>query len=1558
MPATTHPRALGALVVAFAGVLLLTVLLTARPATADRDVELDGRLIVGHLDYEDGREAEPFYALERSDGRHVDLNLGRRVEVSGEGVDEDRAPTEELERLAGAEVRVLASGPVVDEADVEEVTVTSEPEALEPADGEERLLVILAKFENDASEIMTRDEARSRVFTGQTSASAYFRSATGGKVSFTGDVTPWITLPFEPGDCTGDFARTTDRAIAEARDLEFDAADYDRRLIILNAPTGCSFAGRGELGGKTAWSLTASRQTIAHELGHLLGLHHTSLRRCRVDGTRVGAQPNADCENVEYGDHLSTMGNIGYHLLNGAHQQMLGAMAPSRVQQVATEGTYTIARGEAEAAARGRARLRRIPLTDDLAYLVEARPRIAPFDAFAAADPVGTGVTVHRVGSIEPFERYEPGPTTALVTTSVNTLTWPVRAADQPAAPIRPGRAFFDPVHRVTIEVTSSDTASATVRVLRGPKPNSSAQVLLAGGRLTVRDPVGRANDIAVSVTDDTVRVIDNAGPVSVTPGCLGVSRSQVECPRSTVQLVRLDLREGDDAVRTPAGLPVEVFGGAGDDAILLAGGPTEFVDAGSGDDVIGRLPGVGGSTVLHCGSGEDRYEETRPGASIAADCEAQHVAEVYVSTTSFGSEALRVRGTSAPERLSVSETTDGTHRVTSDRAFRAGPGCLQITDTVASCRGELDEIVMSGESGNDTLASASSVRSDLDGGAGDDELRTGTSSDIVTGGDGTDTVTYADRATPVLIEADRGGAEHGRERDELRGVEVIVGGGADDELTAVGGQTLVGGPGDDVLEGGTGADTLRGDAGDDVLIADDGARDELDCGAGTDRYVADAVDELTGCEQGLAGSASVVGSTLVVESGPPRSDKVFIAATAASYVVLNTSTPIVAGASCAQVTPTRVDCPRSAVSRADVRTGALADTVTVQTDLPTRIDGGPGDDVLVGGPAADTLLGGGGHDSLDGGAGPDRLRGGTGNDTVTYARRTAAVTAQADGRANDGEAGEGDDIHDDVEHLTGGIGDDRLIGAGTLTGRHGDDVLIGTAAAQTIDGGDGDDVLTGHGGADTIVAGPGDDLIRPRDGNAPDVIQGGPGRDTVTYDGAVAITADLAKPHDHVVEGSATAPASASGDTLIDTEVLVGSRLPDTLRGSDGADHLLGGAGNDVLSGGGGDDRLEGGDGTDSIDGGAGDDVIEPGDLAGVVDGGDGTDTVSWATVTEPLDIDLIRDPLVRRRTGLTGGSVMTTAIERVVGSAAADLIRGTAGPDRLDGAGGDDVIEGRGGDDLLRGGEGDDVLTGDAGDDTLEGGAGTDTVDRLGAPGPVRLTPDGIADDGVIGVERDNILPDVETLLGGEHDDILGSGPGANALDGRGGSNTLVFAGLASGAGVRVDLSVRGPQDAAAAGLDTYARIHNVVGTPANDVLRGNTSPNVLRPGTGDDVLVGGGHRDVVDYADATGPVTVDLRRTDAQPTGVMGRDALTGIHDVIGSAHADTITGSDGSNFLTGGGGADVIHGLGGIDRIFVRDGLSDTVTCGAGADTVEADRPPLDPLGSDCETVQRG
>jgi hypothetical protein len=154
-------------------------------------------------------------------------------------------------------------------------------------------------------------------------------------------------------------------------------------------------------------------------------------------------------------------------------------------------------------------------------------------------------------------------------------------------------------------------------------------------------------------------------------------------------------------------------------------------------------------------------------------------------------------------------------------------------------------------------------------------------------------------------------------------------------------------------------------------------------------------------------------------------------------------------------------------------------------------LEGGAGPDYLDGYVGADTLRGGAGRDTLHGGLGGDVLEGGTQFDSADYGDNGVGVVVTIGAGADDGAAGEGDDVRLDVEDVRGSSHDDRLVGS------DGSNELIGGA---------GNDELTGRGGFDSLIGGDGGDRIVAQDGG-PDQVTCADGFDTAFIDAVDALS-------------------------------------------------------------------------------------------------------------------------------------------------------------------------------------------------------------------------------------------------------------------------------------------------------------------------------------------------------------------------------------------------------------------------------------------------------------------
>jgi Ca2+-binding RTX toxin-like protein len=441
--------------------------------------------------------------------------------------------------------------------------------------------------------------------------------------------------------------------------------------------------------------------------------------------------------------------------------------------------------------------------------------------------------------------------------------------------------------------------------------------------------------------------------------------------------------------------------------------------------------------------------------------------------------------------------------------------------------------------------------------------LFAGAGNNILNGGDGIDTASYAFAATAVVasLAVTTAQATGGSGSDTLLAFENLAGSNFNDTLTGnAGANTLSGGAGNDALNGAAGNDTLDGGAGADTLVGGDGS----------DIYIVDNVGDVvseTNAVAATGGTDSVYTTLASYILGANVENLRLMATTAANGTGNTLNNTLFAGAgnnilhgsdgidTASYAFAASGVVASLAVSTAQATGGSGSDTLLAFENLA----GSNFNDTLTGNAAANTLTGGAGNDALNGAAGNDSLDGGAGVDTLV--------------------GGDGSDIYV-VDNIADVVSETNAVAA---TG--GTDTVYSSLAGYTL----GANVENLRLLATTAANGTGNTLNNTLfAGAGNNILNGGDGVDTASYTfAASAVTASLAVT-------TAQATGGSGSDTLLAFENLTGSNFNDSLTGNTAANTLIGGAGNDVLNGGAGNDLLIGGVGVDQLTGGVGADRFD----------------------------------------------------------------------------------------------------------------------------------------------------------------------------------------------------------------------------------------------------------------------------------------------------------------------------------------------------------------------------
>jgi Ca2+-binding RTX toxin-like protein len=218
--------------------------------------------------------------------------------------------------------------------------------------------------------------------------------------------------------------------------------------------------------------------------------------------------------------------------------------------------------------------------------------------------------------------------------------------------------------------------------------------------------------------------------------------------------------------------------------------------------------------------------------------------------------------------------------------------------------------------------------------------------------------------------------------------------------------------------------------------------------------------------------------------------------------------------------------------------------------------------------------------------------------------------------------------------------------------------------------------------------------------------------------------------------------------------------------------------------------------------------------------------------------------------------------------------------------------------------------TITGNSGNNSLMGGAGSDTL---------------IGDDGV---DRLDGGTDADSMRGGAGNDIY-------LVDNAG---DLVTEAESQGLADTVESTITYTLTAHVEKLIlTGTAAINGTGNDLDNTITGNSGNNILTGGVGADTIDGGGGINTASYTASDAGVTVSLVAGATNTGGHALGDVLSNIHNLLGSAHTDTLIGDASDNRLEGGVGNDALSGGAGTDTLIGGAG-ADSFNGGDGVDTV--------------------
>ncbi|MBI2022231.1 hypothetical protein HYS97_00040 [Candidatus Daviesbacteria bacterium] len=328
--------------------------------------------------------------------------------------------------------------------------------------------VTLLKFKNSKTTSLTKQDLEGIMFSNPDSVNSYYKANSFGKVTVSGDVIDWISLPIEISESSKCEA---DSWINQANEIsKINQANYKSFVYIWPEnikDCGVAFVSGNKLAiNGEEW--VRKEYVILHEFGHLVsprvndstvvGVNHASFYRC------TNGSITEPCKKEEYGDRYTRMGALNLFNFHGVHKLALGWLPNSVVKEVNQSGQYKLNKLGTPENGIKLLKIKKSDSGDNSYYYLEYRKDIR-FDPIRteiypiSLNKITNGVTIRLWND-------DPASQTLLIDTTPSTPTpEDNHSGENPDEALSDGVSFSDEKNDIKITQVLHDDNSATIEV-------------------------------------------------------------------------------------------------------------------------------------------------------------------------------------------------------------------------------------------------------------------------------------------------------------------------------------------------------------------------------------------------------------------------------------------------------------------------------------------------------------------------------------------------------------------------------------------------------------------------------------------------------------------------------------------------------------------------------------------------------------------------------------------------------------------------------------------------------------------------------------------------------------------------------------------------------------------------------------------------------------------------------------------------------------------------------------------------------------------------------------